>query len=176
MISCIHMLINDLKDEENLECLCTLFKTIGGQLEDEMKQKTLQNPTKCYPAIDPYFTRLRQAVAERSTSARVRCLIQDVLDMRDRGWRERDVHAADKPRTIQEIHEEEAAKAQENAVLGMEFQNSRRGQDRDTGGRSTPRNRPTGAGRSDVNEITNILSSMRNYNQNSAQAGSSQVS
>ena len=92
MVNCMHMLINDLEDD-NLECLCTLLRTIGGQLEkeSELKQKH---------SLDPYFNRLKNVVQQKLVGPRVRFLIQDILDMRDRGWTERERQAVNKPTTI----------------------------------------------------------------------------
>ncbi|KAI1283076.1 Eukaryotic translation initiation factor 4 gamma 1 [Halotydeus destructor] len=85
MVFCMHKLISEL-EEESLECLCTLLKTIGNQLEEECRKLG-----KSEEHLEPYFKRLEKIVRDKQTSSRIRFLIQDVLDMRRNGWKERKI-------------------------------------------------------------------------------------
>lgn len=155
MVNCMHMLINDLEDD-NLECLCTLLKTIGAQLEEEseLKQKY---------SLDPYFGRLRHVVKEKRVGPRVRFLIQDILDMRDRGWVERERQAVNKPTTIGQIHAEVAEEERKNA---LEHERNRREQGtsrRPYGGRmSSPASIGGPSNQSNRQELASVIHLLKN--------------
>lgn len=173
MMSCMHILINDINEEENLECLCTLLRTIGGQLEHEIKVKSATNPEK-YPTLEPYFDRLQKVVRERTTSSRIRCLIQDILDMRKRGWKERDIQKDNKPKTIDEVHKEHMEAEQRNLEESRQYQLENAASGGRTGGgasRGDNSNRramgPQNQGnRNEVNSVIGILKSQYHQQQN----------
>jgi translation initiation factor 4G len=110
MLNCVHKLCSEVEDE-TLECLCILLKTIGQKLETEMQanaaKKQTTNPTAAAD-LEQYFKRMRTIVADKSSSvsARVRFLLQDIIDMRDNNWQERAIHKDNKPKTIDQIHED----------------------------------------------------------------------
>lgn len=109
MVSCIHKLIGGA-DEESLECLCTLLRTIGGQLEEECQKRG-----KVKEHLEPYFNRLKGVVQSKQTSSRVRFMIQDVLDMRSKGWKLRSIQDTG-PKTIDQIHKEVKQEELRNAM------------------------------------------------------------
>ena len=83
MVNCIHKLISEIGDN-NLECLCTLLRTIGQQLEIET-QDTLNSDS-----LGRYFTRLNTIVNSpelgKTISVRVKFLIKDILDLKSNKW------------------------------------------------------------------------------------------
>ena len=103
MDSCILRLI-DQKDDESLECLCTLLRTVGAKWEQDNAKRPKQpdgvsQTTYCISV-------LQGIVQNRSTSSRVRFMIQDVLDMKQAGWKVRKIQADNKPKTIEQLHAE----------------------------------------------------------------------
>ena len=155
MVNCMHMLINDLEDD-NLECLCTLLRTIGAQLEkeSELKQKH---------SLDPYFNRLKNVIQGKLVGSRVRFLIQDILDMRDRQWMERERQGGNKPTTIGQIHAEVAEEERKNA---LEHERNRRDQATSRkvyGGRmSSPASIGGNRPHSNPAELNNVIQLLKN--------------
>ncbi|CAK6962232.1 eukaryotic translation initiation factor 4 gamma 3-like [Scomber scombrus] len=90
---CVVKLLNN-KDEESLECLCTLLTTIGKGLDHE----------KAKPRIDQYFNQMTKIIEERKTSSKIRSMLQDVIDLRLHNWVS--TRAEQGPKTIKQIHEE----------------------------------------------------------------------
>ena len=99
MIDCIKKLISE-RDEDSLECLCTLLRSIGGKLESTLCGR--ENPID----LTEYISTLEDIVNKRETTARVRFMIQDILDMRKDGWKFRKIQDENKPKTIDQIHHE----------------------------------------------------------------------
>ena len=95
----MHILVNEL-EEDNLQCLCTLLRKIGGQLDKETELKLKY-------CLDACFHRLNNDVQQKMVGARVRFLIQDILDMRIRGWTIRDRQGGNNSTAIGNIHAEE---------------------------------------------------------------------
>ncbi|XP_059476758.1 eukaryotic translation initiation factor 4 gamma 1-like [Neocloeon triangulifer] len=130
MLRCILELLSD-RGEESLECMCKILTTIGKDLTD--KGVELKEP----------FAQIKQLVDKKVTSTRIRFMMQDVVELRDSGWKPR--REAAKPKTMEEIAQE--AKKEAAAVpppSPMPQSNLRtpsRGQDRpnDKFSRSTPR-------------------------------------
>jgi len=101
MDQCIDSLIQ-MDDEDSYECLCSLLKSIGGKFELSTKEKAKFNSQmKC----------LEKVVRENKLPSRIRFLIMDILDMRKDNWKPRKLQDTNKPKTIEEVHEE--AKKQE---------------------------------------------------------------
>ena len=85
--------------------LSRLLTTVGENLDIETKNRLKaaeqkQAPAGIYP-LDMYFKDMRRLVSERKTSARVRFLIQDVIELRENNWRKRREDAG--PKTIDQI-------------------------------------------------------------------------
>jgi len=89
-------------DEESLECLCRLVTTIGQLLEQETKEK--QEKGNSTYNFDKYFDQMEDLVSQKKISARVRFLMQDVIDLRQANWIKRREDAG--PKTIDQIHQE----------------------------------------------------------------------
>ncbi|XP_059053450.1 eukaryotic translation initiation factor 4 gamma 3-like, partial [Achroia grisella] len=78
MVYCMNHLIEDVLEEENLECLCKLLTTIGEQVESEAKTQ-----------LDSVFEKMQNIIYGRKSnkiSSRVRFMIQDVIELRKRRW------------------------------------------------------------------------------------------
>lgn len=100
MVKCMKKLVRG-REDESLECLCILLRTIGKQLEDECT--TLGRVGSHF---EPCFSCLKDIVGKKLAGVRVRFLIQDVLDMRSNGWRVREVQDV-KPLMIAQNHASE---------------------------------------------------------------------
>lgn len=112
LCDCLHNLLNT-EDDESLECLCTLLRTIGSKFEDHMrslkeKDKRSKDSKVPVPDMDNYFLRLQSIVDNKPpyTSSRVRFMIQDILDMRKESWKVRKVQNENKPKTHEELRRE----------------------------------------------------------------------
>ncbi|KAK3598299.1 hypothetical protein CHS0354_010275 [Potamilus streckersoni] len=104
MHDCVFKLLRT-KDEENLECLCRLLKTIGKELDTE----------KAKPRMDQYFQQMIKIVNEKKLSSRVRFMLQDVIELRRGKWVPR--RDDNNPKTIDQIHREVAQEAQDRAIF-----------------------------------------------------------
>ncbi|KAG8175496.1 hypothetical protein JTE90_025509 [Oedothorax gibbosus] len=98
---CIEILLLK-QSEESLECLCLLLKTVGKELENYGKSSEEKE-------IEEYFTRIQMIVDENLTSTRIKCLLKDILDLKNNNWIPRRVENT--PKTIDEIHKEAALEA-----------------------------------------------------------------
>ncbi|CAG5008321.1 unnamed protein product [Parnassius apollo] len=76
MVFCMNYLVDKL-EEEKLECLCKLLTTIGEQLEGEVKDQ-----------LELVFKKMQDIVDHKSNkiSSRVRFMIKDVIELRQRRW------------------------------------------------------------------------------------------
>ncbi|XP_069192626.1 eukaryotic translation initiation factor 4 gamma 2 isoform X7 [Procambarus clarkii] len=83
---------------EDLECLCQIMRTCG---------KVLDKP-KAKPLMDQYFERIYQLSSNMELLARIRFMLQDVLDLRAANWIPRKIAQVDGPRTIRQVREEAA--------------------------------------------------------------------
>ncbi|XP_044290315.1 eukaryotic translation initiation factor 4 gamma 1 isoform X2 [Varanus komodoensis] len=93
MHDCVVKLLKN-HDEESLECLCRLLTTIGKDLDFE----------KAKPRMDQYFNQMEKIIKEKKTSARIRFMLQDVIDLRRNSWVPR--RGDQGPKTIDQIHKE----------------------------------------------------------------------
>jgi translation initiation factor 4G len=108
MHGCIYMLFGgpeNIPEEEELEGMCKLMGTIGQTLDTEAG-KTKMNQ---------YFTRCQQIAKDERTCYRVRFMLQDLDDLRRRGWQVRAIEAAANKAVT--TKEKEAAKKQSEAKL-----------------------------------------------------------
>ena len=104
MHDCVFKLLSS-KDEESLECLCKLLRTIGKELDTE----------KAKPRVDQYFQRMKKVVDEKKMSSRVRFMLQDVIELRQCNWVPR--RDENNPKTIEQIHKEAQQEQQEKLLL-----------------------------------------------------------
>lgn len=88
---------------ERLETLATFLETVGVALDDPS--------WKHHGELETVFTEVERASADKSVPRRVRCLLQDVLDLRKEGWksqRRKDL-SKETPQTLAEVHEKAKA-------------------------------------------------------------------
>lgn len=98
MHRCIKQLLQQ-NSEESMECLCKLLETIGPEMEISLGGN-----------ITEYFNRMQEIVYRKGQNlpkinSRVRFMIQDVIELRERGWKKRR-DEENSPKTIDEITKE----------------------------------------------------------------------
>eukprot|EP00062_Callorhinchus_milii_P012760 gi/632960130/ref/XP_007896020.1/ PREDICTED: eukaryotic translation initiation factor 4 gamma 3 isoform X2 [Callorhinchus milii] len=103
MHDCVVKLLKN-HDQESLECLCRLLTTIGKDLDFE----------KAKPRMDQYFNQMEKIVKERKTSSRIRFMLQDVIDLRQKNWVARRVEQG--PKTIEQIHKDAQIEEQQQQL------------------------------------------------------------
>jgi translation initiation factor 4G len=124
MMQCISKLL-EAGDEESLECLCKLLTTIGHELESRFEKE--KDPVVSFGSIfSDYFYDLKEffaychifnlqkldatiksmkgIVKARTTSSRIRFMLQDVIDLKANNWKPRRGDQA--PRTMDAIAKE----------------------------------------------------------------------
>ena len=139
--------------------LSRLLTTVGENLDIETKNRLKaaeqkQAPAGIYP-LDMYFKDMRRLVSERKTSARVRFLIQDVIELRENNWRKRREDAG--PKTIDQIHKEAEKEQKEQMIANITQsmgpppgrRDDRRGYDRNDDRRRSTKQGPPGGGSDD---------------------------
>ena len=111
MFECFRRLMKDLADspsEDTLESVVELLNTVGEQLEnDKLVQPngTLEGST----VLDQLFYMLDNIIEEDKISSRIKFKLIDMKELREvKNWNS--ANKDDGPKTIQQIHEEEAAK------------------------------------------------------------------
>lgn len=100
VVHCLRRLANDL-NEDNLELLIILIKTVGRKIEKDYKIKgkfkdlgehrliiQREAETNLVFATEPFFKRLDQIVRDGHSSERVRFFVQDILELRANGWQD----------------------------------------------------------------------------------------
>ncbi|XP_070561587.1 eukaryotic translation initiation factor 4 gamma 3-like isoform X5 [Ptychodera flava] len=92
-------------DHESLECLCRLLSTIGKDLDHE----------KAKPRVDQYFAQMDRIVKSKKYSARVRFMLQDVIELRGNNWVPR--RDENNPKTIEQIHKEAKLEQEQQQLL-----------------------------------------------------------
>ncbi|CCX31323.1 Similar to Eukaryotic translation initiation factor 4 gamma; acc. no. Q10475 [Pyronema omphalodes CBS 100304] len=118
MNECVRKLLDfeGLPEDETVESLSKLLRTIGVQLDSSERSK---------PLMDQYFGRIQAMVDNKELNSRMRFMLMDVIDLRKTGW---DSKETDKgPKTIQEIHEE-AIRAQAEKAAASQASRSNRPQ------------------------------------------------
>ncbi|KIJ05692.1 hypothetical protein PAXINDRAFT_103675 [Paxillus involutus ATCC 200175] len=144
MHECVKKLLVNVEnpEEEGIEGLCQLLKTVGQQLD----------VPKARAHVDVYFARMKQLREHIDVSPRMQFVLQDVIELRERRWVARGAVRA--PTTIAAVHEvvakEKAAAEAQNyqRQISMSRGGPRRGDDRNaesgpvdwtTGGSVVPR-------------------------------------
>ena len=120
MHECVTKLLKTT-DDESIECLCRLITTVGQFLEKETVKKLQAIPKEKLQGqgireFTYYFNEMKKIISEKVVSARVRFLMQDVVDLRANNWQKRREDAG--PKTIEEIHAQ-AKKEQLSEKLNM---------------------------------------------------------
>lgn len=72
--------------EEDVECLCKLFIIVGRDLD--------ALSTDSRKRMQEYFRALTRIVSNKTLPARIRFLVQDVVEFRQAGWQLRTKQAA----------------------------------------------------------------------------------
>jgi len=148
MHECVVKLLASSTDEEGLECLCRLLTTVGKEFEAETNKKLQTLPKEKLGTvrnITIYFADMKKIISGRKTSARVRFLMQDVIDLKENKWQKRREDAG--PKTIEEIHadiKKEQLREKLNAYnqpSGPPARRDDRRDDRRGGGGDDPRKR-----------------------------------
>jgi len=103
MHECVKKLLK-LTDEESLECLCRLLTTVGKDLDEETKGRLSKGRAEGINDLSVYFKDMAKLVGDKTTSSRVRFLMQDVIDLKHNGWKKRREEAG--PKTIDEVHKQ----------------------------------------------------------------------
>ncbi|XP_040891800.1 eukaryotic translation initiation factor 4 gamma 2a [Toxotes jaculatrix] len=86
-----------LKDMgEDLECLCQIMKTVGPKLDHE----------KARLLMDQYFGRMRSLTNNKELPARIRFLLQNMVELRDNNWVPRKPYVDNGPKTINQVRQD----------------------------------------------------------------------
>ncbi|TRM68976.1 armadillo-type protein [Schizophyllum amplum] len=95
MHQCVQKLLGNVEnpEEEEIESVCTLFTTVG---------ELLDTP-RAHAHMDVYFARMKEMTKKPSVNSRMQFMLQDLIELRGRGWRGRTAAAG--PATIAQIHE-----------------------------------------------------------------------
>jgi len=106
MHECVKKLLKEV-DDESLECLCRLLTTVGQELDQETRSRLQKGSAQQNAGIndlDKYFKEMEVVMKDKKTSARVRFLMQDVVELRLNNWKKRREDAG--PKTIEQIHKD----------------------------------------------------------------------
>lgn len=104
---CIKTLLEKQRDEkyadmsEDLECLCKMMPTIGRKLDQGEAVKLM----------DQYFERMKKLCGLRSVNdrsewvlpMRIRFMLQDLIELRDKQWQQRQTQIDQAPKTMHEV-------------------------------------------------------------------------
>ncbi|KAF8537854.1 hypothetical protein BDD12DRAFT_806565 [Trichophaea hybrida] len=133
MNECVRKLLDfdGLPEDETVESLTKLLRTIGSQLDNSEKSK---------PIMELYFGRINSLVENKDLNSRMRFMLMDIIDLRKKGWESKETNKG--PKTIQEVHEE-ALKAQQEKEAASR---ANRGSHRPQGGRGDARTFSSGGG------------------------------
>lgn len=95
MHECIHeLLMSKNSDEQELELVCKLLRTVGEKMEQSPNEDQLR-------AFDSYFVKLSELSRDTKINIRIRFSIEEILTLRRNNWQER--RAADGPALIEDI-------------------------------------------------------------------------
>jgi len=100
MMHCLDELLKDMEHEESLECFAHMMTTMGEKLDGHAKQNN-----------KPFDWSRVQALRQSTTiSNRIKFLLQDLLELKGRGWVKR--REEETAKTIDQIHKEVAKEEQ----------------------------------------------------------------
>ncbi|CAG9459982.1 unnamed protein product [Pedinophyceae sp. YPF-701] len=94
MHECVRQLLRNPTnpEPEDVEALCKLLSTIGSDFDTKERAQ----------AVDVYFNRMKQMREVEALDSRIKFMLQDVIEMRARGWQMR--RAVEGPKKIADIH------------------------------------------------------------------------
>jgi len=135
---CFWTLFNNLKnpDEESVECLCFLFRTVGNKVENQLIaiEKGNESLKEWSREWNRYFNDMTLLSKNKSFPSRMRFMLMDIIELRKNKWKSKDTG----PKTIAEIHKEAEKELKEQEV---QRNNSRSGSGRSNSNRSERRSR-----------------------------------
>jgi len=123
-------------DEESVECLCFLFKTVGKKVENQFiaVEKGNNNLLEWNREWKKYFVDIANLSKNKKFPSRMRFMLMDILELRKNKWKSKDTG----PKTIAEIHKEAEKELKEQEI---QRNNSRSGSGRSNSSRSERRAR-----------------------------------
>ena len=94
MHACVRQLLEHVEDPEpeDVEALCKLLTTIGDKIDTTPNEKVMS----------VYFSRIGKLRQNEKLESRIRFMLQDLIDLRDRGWAHR--RKVEGPKKIHEVH------------------------------------------------------------------------
>lgn len=116
MIECLEKLFVKA-DEEKLECFAKLMTTVGDKLDGEKAVEDHDHMVQIWEDIYCMANRKNPASKKKSgegpkaPSNRIKFLLQDLIDMRESGWKLSRRLEDEKAKTIHQIHQEVAEEA-----------------------------------------------------------------
>lgn len=121
MHECVKKLVDysDVPDEAEVESLCKLLRTIGGNLDAAEKGR---------PMMDAYFQRIQSMIDLPGLPSRLQFMLMDVVDLRKANWVSKEANKG--PKTLEEVRAEAEALAAQKAAEAA------RGNQRGGGGRA----------------------------------------
>ncbi|KAJ8123308.1 hypothetical protein ONZ43_g710 [Nemania bipapillata] len=143
MHECVRKLVDysGIPDEAEVESLCKLLRTIGGNLDTAEKGK---------PMMDAYFQRIQSMIDLPGLPSRLQFMLMDVVDLRKANWVSKEANKG--PKTLEEVRAEaEALQAQKN--LEAARSNQRGGGGRAQLGRGDVRHMPGGFPQPTPNQV-----------------------
>ncbi|KAI0540788.1 hypothetical protein GGR58DRAFT_520910 [Xylaria digitata] len=107
MHECVRKLVDysGIPDEAEVESLCKLLRTIGGNLDAAEKGK---------PMMDAYFQRIQSMIDLPGLPSRLQFMLMDVVDLRKANWVSKEANKG--PKTLEEVRAEAEALAAQKAV------------------------------------------------------------
>jgi len=118
MHECIRGLLRK-EDEESLECLCTLVSSIGKVLEESTAKQQNSRQGEIVN-LDIYFRQMKTIIDQKKTSTRVRCLLMDLIELRQNNWIPRRKVAG--PKTIDQIHKDIQTEKNKEQLADLAYQ------------------------------------------------------
>ncbi|KKA27142.1 hypothetical protein TD95_000406, partial [Thielaviopsis punctulata] len=112
MHGCIRGLVdfNGEPDESEIESLSKLLTTIGGALETSANSPLGRNTV----LMDAYFERIKSVIEMPTLNSRLKFMLMDVVDLRKKGWKGKEVNKG--PKTLDEVRAEAEAAAAAKAA------------------------------------------------------------
>ncbi|KAH8158345.1 hypothetical protein CIB48_g9897 [Xylaria polymorpha] len=143
MHECVRKLVDysGIPDEAEVESLCKLLRTIGGNLDAAEKGK---------PMMDAYFTRIQSMIDLPGLPSRLQFMLMDVVDLRRVNWISKEANKG--PKTLEEVRAEAEALAAQKAAEAARS-NQRGGGGRAQLGRGDARHLPGGFPQSTPNQV-----------------------
>ncbi|GAP89210.1 putative eukaryotic translation initiation factor 4 gamma [Rosellinia necatrix] len=143
MHECVRKLVDysGIPDEAEVESLCKLLRTIGGNLDAAEKGK---------PMMDAYFQRIQNMIDLPNLPSRLQFMLMDVVDLRKANWVSKEANKG--PKTLDEVRAEAEALAAQKAAEAARS-NQRGGGGRAQLGRGDVRHMPGGFPQSTPNQV-----------------------